>query len=35
MRVGHCAVIEFNSESDAKEEIKKFASSRSTFFPKA
>jgi hypothetical protein len=21
MRVGHCAVIEFNSESDAKEEI--------------
>ena len=35
MRVGHCAVIEFNSESDAKEEIKKFARSRSTFFPKA
>ena len=35
MRVGHCAVIEFNSESDAKEEIKKFASARSTFFPKA
>ena len=35
MRVGHCAVIELNSESDAKEEIKKFASSRSTFFPKA
>ena len=35
MRVGHCAVIEFNSESDAKQEIKKFARSRSTFFPKA
>ena len=35
MRVGHCAVIEFNSESDAKEEIKKFASARSTFFPRA
>ena len=35
MRVGHCAVIEFNSETDAKEEIKKFASARSTFFPKA
>ena len=32
MRVGHCAVIEFNSESDAKEEIKKFASARSTYF---
>ena len=35
MRIGHCAVIEFNSKSDAKEEIKKFASARSTFFPKA
>ena len=34
MRVGHCAVIEFNSESDAKEEIKKFSSARSTFFLK-
>ena len=35
MRIGHSAVIEFNSKSDAKEEIKKFASARSTFFPKA
>ena len=35
MCIGHCAVIEFNSKSDAKEEIKKFASARSTFFPKA
>ena len=35
MRIGHCADIEFNSKSDAKEEFKKFASARSTFFPKA
>ena len=35
MRVGHRAIIEFNSEYDTKEEIRKFASTRSTFFPKA
>ena len=35
MRVGHCEVIAFNSESDAKEEIEKFARARSIFFPKA
>ena len=33
MGVGHYAVIKCNSESGAKEEIKKFASARSTFFP--
>ena len=35
MGVGQCAVIKCDSESDAKEEIKKSASARSTFFPNA